>query len=88
MNRLETGALVRPEDYEKVFDPFHSSKGHGGTGLGLAAARKIVTEMDGTIEIKTAEGNGTTFLVRLPTDPTRIISKDELHAQADPNSAA
>jgi two-component system NtrC family sensor kinase len=47
----------------RVFEPFHSSKGHGGTGLGLAVARKIVEELGGTIELHDPPDGGAAFRV-------------------------
>jgi two-component system NtrC family sensor kinase len=51
-----------------VFELFHSTKGNRGTGLGLAVARKIVAEHEGTIQLTSKPGEGTTFTVRLPSD--------------------
>ena len=50
-----------------LFELFHSTKGNRGTGLGLAVAKKIVDEHEGTISVRSAPGEGTTFVVRLPT---------------------
>jgi two-component system, NtrC family, sensor kinase len=64
----DNGPGVPEEDRERIFEPFHSTKGHAGTGLGLAVARKTVTEMGGSISVRTpAEGTGAEFVVRLPT---------------------
>lgn len=57
----DNGPGIPRGDWERVFDAFHSSKGHSGTGLGLAAAKKIINELNGSIEIDTgsaASGNG------------------------------
>ena len=51
----------------KVFDAFHSSKGHGGTGLGLSVARKIVRELRGKIELISPPDGGAEFRVTLST---------------------
>ncbi len=69
------GPGVAPEERDKIFEAFHSSKGHGGTGLGLAAAKKIVDEIGGTVEIESAPGEGTTFQVKLPTRAARADSE-------------
>lgn len=56
-------------DYEvkkKVFTTFFTTKGLGGTGLGLLMTKKIVHEHGGTIELHSEPGNGTTFRIRLP----------------------
>ncbi len=56
-----------PDDMRaRVFEAFRSSKGQGGTGLGLAVARKIVREMGGDIEFMNLPEGGTEFRVHLP----------------------
>ncbi len=54
----------------QLFDPFKSSKGHGGTGLGLAVARKIVREHGGEIEVVDPPEGGAEFRVYLPISPS------------------
>lgn len=51
---------------EKIFEPFYSTKGHGGTGLGLAVARKIVKEHGGVLELIAPPDGGAQFEIRLP----------------------
>ena len=68
----DNGPGIPPEDQDRIFDAFHSSKGHGGTGLGLAAAMKIVTELKGEIELESTVGEGTTFRVILPIERSSI----------------
>jgi PAS domain S-box-containing protein len=56
-------------DYEvkrKVFTTFFTTKGLGGSGLGLLMTKKIVQEHGGTINLKSKPGKGTTFSIRLP----------------------
>lgn len=51
----------------RIFDPFFTTKDIGkGTGLGLAIVREIVKKHDGTIDVQTKEGEGTTFRIRVP----------------------
>jgi len=52
-----------------MFELFHSTKGNRGTGLGLAVARKIVEEHDGTITVRSKPHEGTVFTIRLPVPP-------------------
>jgi PAS domain S-box-containing protein len=55
-------------DYEvkrKVFTTFFTTKGLGGTGLGLLMTKKIVHEHGGTIDLSSEPGEGTTFRIRL-----------------------
>lgn len=75
----DNGPGIAPEKLEHVFEAFHSSKGHGGTGLGLAAARKVVEELKGVIEIESTVGEGTTFHVRLPAIHVRLADSDDTH---------
>jgi signal transduction histidine kinase len=62
----DNGPGVPADLRSKIFEPFYSSKGHGGTGLGLAVARKIVGEMSGTVELIDPPDGGAEFRVRLP----------------------
>jgi len=51
---------------QKLFTSFFSTKGTQGTGLGLLVTRKLIEEHDGTIDVTSRLGQGTTFSVRLP----------------------
>jgi signal transduction histidine kinase len=62
----DTGAGIPPEVLPRIFDVFFTTKPVGvGTGLGLAICHRIVSAMDGRIEVKTHLGEGTTFRVAL-----------------------
>jgi signal transduction histidine kinase len=75
----DNGPGIEPEMREKIFDPFDSSKGHGGTGLGLAAARKIMSELGGRIELQSTVGEGTVFRVHLPLERRDLPDSDDTH---------
>lgn len=75
----DNGPGIPPEERDRIFDAFHSSKGHGGTGLGLAAAKKIVGELNGLIEVESVVGEGTTFHVKLPAVHVRLADSDKTH---------
>jgi two-component system sensor histidine kinase PilS (NtrC family) len=62
----DTGPGIPPEVREKLFRPFFSTK-PGGTGLGLATARRIIEEHGGSIAIDCPARGGTCVTVRLPT---------------------
>lgn len=64
----DRGTGIPPEVVAKIFDPMFTTKPFGeGTGLGLTIVHDIVTgEFGGTIDVRTALGQGTTFVVRLP----------------------
>ncbi|MBN2562626.1 MAG: FHA domain-containing protein [Phycisphaerae bacterium] len=63
----DNGPGIPEKDRQRVFDAFYSTKGHGGTGLGLAVAKKIVDEHFGKIEITSIRGSGTLIRVRIPS---------------------
>jgi signal transduction histidine kinase len=68
----DTGVGI-PEKYlNKIFDPFFSTKELGqGTGLGLNIVHRIVGKYEGTVDVKSKEGKGTTFTIKFP------IKRDE-----------
>ncbi|HEX2080685.1 MAG TPA: HAMP domain-containing sensor histidine kinase [Longimicrobium sp.] len=61
----DNGPGIAPDRLERIFQPFVSTKGKG-MGLGLAICREIVESHGGRIEVESAEGQGTTFTLRLP----------------------
>lgn len=61
----DTGVGLSPAQLEKVFEPFQGSFA-GGTGLGLAIVYQIVEAHHGRIQVRSAPGEGTRFLVELP----------------------
>lgn len=62
----DTGVGMDEKTCRRVFEPFFSTKGERGTGLGLSAAFGIVRRHDGEITVESAVGRGSTFTVRLP----------------------
>jgi signal transduction histidine kinase len=75
----DNGSGMSPEQQRFAFLPFHSSKGQGGTGLGLAAAKKIIDELNGTIEIASQRDQGTTFTIYLAAKRTSTIDLGATH---------
>lgn len=59
----DNGPGIPPEVREAIFDPFFSTKGSAGTGLGLAVTQKIIEEHGGRIEVGEAPGGGARFLI-------------------------
>jgi two-component system NtrC family sensor kinase len=65
----DNGPGIEPDRMQNLFTPFVSSKGHRGTGLGLAVARMITEEHRGAIAVETGPGKGSVFTVTLPPGP-------------------
>jgi len=61
----DTGAGITPENFERLFETFFTTKKHG-TGLGLSISRRMVEEHHGTIEVQSEPGRGSTFTIVLP----------------------
>jgi len=62
----DNGSGISKEDLTRIFEPFYSTKGQKGTGLGLAVIWGIIDNHDGTINVESDLGNGTTFTILLP----------------------
>ncbi len=62
----DNGAGMSAPTRDRLFEPFHSTKGLRGTGLGLVVTKKIVEEHGGSIQVASAPGEGTAFTIRLP----------------------
>ena len=65
----DNGCGIPKSQLDKLFEPFMSTKGQKGTGLGLAVTWGIVDNHNGTITVKSEVGEGTTFIIRLPVGP-------------------
>ncbi|KQU64106.1 two-component system sensor histidine kinase/response regulator [Aminobacter sp. DSM 101952] len=67
----DTGAGLRAEDMERIFEEFEqadgtSTRSHGGAGLGLAISKRLVNSMGGTIAARSMPGEGSEFFFDLP----------------------
>jgi signal transduction histidine kinase len=62
----DTGAGMSEDVKRRIFEPFFSTKGSNGTGLGLSTSYSIVAHHSGEIVVHTEEGKGTTFMLLFP----------------------
>ena len=65
----DNGTGINAEHLPHIFEPFYSSKGNRGTGLGLAVTWGIIESHEGIIEVQSEPGRGTRFSVQLPLAP-------------------
>ncbi len=74
VNVVDEGIGIAPKDTERVFERFYRadparSRATGGTGLGLAIVKHIASNHGGTVSVRSTEGYGSTFTLRLPAAP-------------------
>ncbi len=68
----DEGKGIGPEDMQRLFDPFFSTRiDEGGSGLGLYISKFIIDEHRGRIDVESKVGRGTTFTITLPVTGTR-----------------
>jgi two-component system sporulation sensor kinase B len=62
----DTGVGMTKEQINKLGEPYYSTKGAKGTGLGMMVALSVVRAMKGTVQIKSELGKGTSFSIQFP----------------------
>jgi nitrogen fixation/metabolism regulation signal transduction histidine kinase len=65
MRVADTGEGMTPEECERLFTPYYTTKEHG-TGLGLAIVQSVIADHAGTIAVESRLGGGATFVITLP----------------------
>ncbi len=61
----DTGAGLTPEECERLFTPYYTTKQHG-TGLGLAIVQSVIADHGGSVAVESRAGAGATFIITLP----------------------
>src|SRR5437016_9663770 len=61
----DTGQGLTPEECERLFTPYYTTKQHG-TGLGLAIVQSVISDHQGRISVSSKKDEGTTFRIELP----------------------
>jgi len=72
----DTGSGLTPEECERIFTPYYTSKQHG-TGLGLAIVQSVVSDHKGRISVQSEPGKGTTFIIELPNNLQELQRRTE-----------
>jgi signal transduction histidine kinase len=80
----DNGTGIDAENLKQIFNPFFSSKGARGTGLGLAVSQKILKEHGGQIHVGSRPGEGSHFTLELPAMP----AEDEASHRATSDTSA
>ncbi|WP_245330941.1 sensor histidine kinase [Mesorhizobium sophorae] len=78
----DTGIGMTQETMARAFDPFFTTKCQGLGGIGLPMVKHFAEQYDGSVEIDSALGSGTTVILRLPAAPARADGRPQLQ----PNS--
>jgi two-component system nitrogen regulation sensor histidine kinase NtrY len=67
----DTGTGLTPEECQRLFTPYYTSKAHG-TGLGLAIVQSVISDHGGRISVHSEAGRGTTFVIELPCNADKL----------------
>ena len=70
----DTGSGLTPEECERIFTPYYTSKQHG-TGLGLAIVQSVISDHGGRIIVKSEPAKGTTFVIELPDNFQKLVNR-------------
>ncbi|MEX0655544.1 MAG: ATP-binding protein [Phycisphaeraceae bacterium] len=75
----DNGEGMSPGTVGRLFEPFHSTKGMRGTGLGLVVIKKIVEEHGGKVDVDTQLDQGTTFTLTFPANAEGVPASADTH---------
>jgi two-component system sensor histidine kinase HydH len=74
----DTGAGLAPEESARLFTPYYTTKPQG-TGLGLAIVQSIISDHGGRISVSSQPGQGTTFIIELPSHREKLSASSGTH---------
>jgi len=84
---VDNGEGMSEEIQQKLFEPFSSTKGLRGTGLGLVVTRKVVAEHGGRVDVESEPGKGSTFTLTFPVESVSGASAGDTLGPATSESA-
>jgi signal transduction histidine kinase len=73
----DDGCGISEENLKHIFDPFFSTKGEKGSGLGLSITYGIVQKLGGRLDVQSIKGEGSTFTVTLPVNKMESLFSNE-----------
>ncbi len=77
INVKDSGGGISEENKSRIFDPFFTTKPVSkGTGLGLSISYSIIEKHNGSMEVDSSPGEGTTFTIRLPLNPQLVVGNE------------
>jgi len=78
----DTGVGMSPDVRSRVLEPFFTTKGEAGMGLGLAVCYGIIQRHQGSVEVKSELGQGTVFRIRLPIAEAKLTTNAQAETPA------
>jgi signal transduction histidine kinase len=81
----DNGCGIAPADLKRIWEPYYTTKGNSGNGMGLDIARRLIEAHSGTIDCRSELGKGTIFTIRLPLSPRTVSERprrDSIEATA------
>jgi len=75
----DEGEGIKPDDLEKIFEPFYTTKvlGKSGTGLGMSVVKGVVQDHSGVVDVVSRKSHGTRFDIYIPSTDREIEEKPE-----------
>jgi CheY-like chemotaxis protein len=71
----DSGSGMTEEVRSRIFDPFFTTKGKAGMGLGLAVSYGIICRHEGSVEVESEVGKGTSFIIKLPISKRAAVAQ-------------